>query len=80
VAEIEREKPGAADDEYATSILVPDGPVAIALYAGWLCVSLAIGVALLDSGPLGIARLLFAVGVTVILACLPLAWAKGWTD
>jgi hypothetical protein len=77
VAEIERDKPGAADDDY---ILVPDGPVAIALYAGWLCVSLAIGVALLDSGPLGIARLLFAVGVTVILACLPLAWAKGWTD
>lgn len=88
MSEMEREKQGVyhdPDDEGMGTAPegVPDvspGCVFAVLYCGWVLASTGIGVALIESGDLGLARALFAIGVTVILISLPLAWGKGWTD
>jgi hypothetical protein len=82
VAEVERDKPAPLDggDEEGLANQVPDGTLGCVAFFGWLLISAAVGVALLESGPFGVARVLFAFGVAIVMACLPLAWAKGWTD
>jgi uncharacterized membrane protein YtjA (UPF0391 family) len=81
VAEVERDKtapPDGADEGLANQ--VPDSTLGCVAYFGWALISAAVGIALIESGPFGVARVLFAFGVAIVMACLPLVWAKGWTD
>jgi hypothetical protein len=81
VAEVERDKTAPPDG--ATRAWPTRSPTArsgASPTSAGLLISAAVGIALIESGPFGVARVLFAFGVAIVMACLPLVWAKGWTD